>query len=1064
MTDSIRVYLKEVAAIQRGGKFTEHSFRAALQKLLRELLPGVDITNEPGRIMEGGAPDYVLKRDQIPLGYIEAKNIDKSLDDKLFADQFGRYLQSLDNLVFTNYLQFRFHRDGDTKPVAEVDIAELHKGKIKPLPDNFAHFEALITNFGAYQGQTITTAADLARRMADKAKLLAQNIAAALAIDEKNENAAADNAAADNELRDQLKGFRETLIADIKPAEFADIYAQTVAYGMFAARLHDPSPATFTRQEAAELIPKSNPFLRKLFQHIAGYELDARIRWIVDDLADIFRAAAVQELMEDYGKATQQNDPFLHFYETFLGAYDKKLRKSRGVWYTPEPVVNFIVRAVDSILKTEFGLQRGLADSAKVSVGGKSIHRVQILDPAAGTGTFLADIVKFIHESFRGQLGVWPNYARDDLVPRLHGFEILMASYAMAHVKLEMILNDAECRLRDGQRLQVFLTDSLENRAGEGETKEIPFAQWLVNEAKGAEEVKQNMPVMVVIGNPPYNILSSNLSKAQREMVEVYKFVDGERIKEKGALQFEKNINNDYVKFIRCGQRYVDTNGEGVLAYINSNSFLDSPTFRGMRWHLLRSFDKIYILDLHGDSNKKEASPDGSPDKNVFDIQQGVTINLFVKTGKKEKDALGEVFHFDLFGERESKYEFLWGHNLAEIQFEKIKIQAPKYSFVPTDYVAQNEYEQGFSLPQLFVKYGAGVITAHDKFVIDFDKETLVKRFNRFRSSAENPEDLHQNFDVKKKQGWNILDGWRNLQNCADVGEFVRPITVRPFDVRHIFYERKLVWGRSFPTMRHVHNAENIGLIFPRRSMEKGTPVFLAKNMIDKRGAHSWAETVGYLAPLYLYPDEKQKTIGGEAERKPNLNADIVQQLADQIGLRFVAEKTDDANTFAPVDLLDYIYAALHSPTYREKFREFLKIDFPRVPYPRDGKHFRTLAKLGAELRALHLLESVKLNTLITTYPEPGDNTVTRSIVKGDFEVTDPAVGLGRVWLNATQYFGEVPQTAWDFTVGGYQPAQKYLKDRKDRALTPDEIRHYQQIIVALVETAKLMAQIDAVA
>ena len=1045
----IPAYLKAVAERHRRGDATEHSYRGDLEILLRALLPGVDITNEPRRITDCGAPDYVLKRNQIPLGYIEAKNIDKSLDDKTFRDQFNRYLQSLDNLIFTNYLEFRFHRDAETKPVATVAIAELHGGKIKPRPQNFDEFTNLIENFGAYQGQTITTAADLARRMADKAKLLAQNIAEALAADEKAQNLSAE----DSELKNQLKGFRETLIADIKPAEFAGIYAQTVAYGMFAARLHDPTPATFTRQEAAELIPKSNPFLRKLFQHIAGYELDSRIRWIVDDLADIFRASEVHELMKDYGRATQQNDPFLHFYETFLGAYDSKLRKSRGVWYTPEPVVNFIVRAVDAVLKSEFGLRRGLADSAKISVGGKAVHRVQILDPAAGTGTFLADIVKFIHASFRGQHGVWPDYARDDLIPRLHGFEILMASYAMAHVKLEMILNDTECELRAGQRLQVFLTDSLENRAGAGETKEIPFAQWLVNEAKGAEKVKQNMPVMVVIGNPPYSIISSNLSKAQREMVEIYKFVDGKRIKEKGALQFEKNINNDYVKFIRCGQQYIDRNGEGVLAYINSNSFLDSPTFRGMRWHLLRSFDKIYILDLHGDSNKKEVSPDGSPDTNVFDIQQGVSINLFVKTGKKAKDALGEVFHFDLFGARESKYEFLWGHDLAEIRFEKIKIRAPKYSFVPTDYAAQSEYEQGFSLPELFVKYGAGVITAHDKFVIDFDKETLVKRFDLFKSSTGNPEELHQNFDVKKKKGWNILDGWRNLKDCADVGEFVHPITVRPFDVRHIFYERKLVWGRSFPTMQHVLNAENIGLIFPRRSMEKGTPVFLAKNMIDKRGAHSWAETVGCLAPLYLYPDENQKTIGDEVARKPNLNADIVQQIAAKLGMKFTPEKTEDAGAFAPVDILDYIYAVLHSPAYRNKFREFLKIDFPRVPFPRDRKHFRALAKLGAELRALHLMESEKLNTLITTYPEPGDNTVTT--VK---------FGAGKARINATQYFGDVPPAAWAFYIGGYQPAQKYLKDRKSRALTPDEIHHYQKIIVALTETAKVMKQIDAVA
>ena len=1051
---AIRTYLKETAAIQSGGEFTEHSFRGALQKLLQAHLPGVDITNEPGRIMEGGAPDYVLKLNQIPLGYIEAKNIDKSLDDKAFGDQFNRYLQSLDNLIFTNYLEFRFHRNAETKPVATVAIAELHNGKIKPRPQNFTHFENLIANFGAYQGQTITTAADLAGRMADKAKLLAQNIAEALAADEKAQNLSAE----DSELKNQLKGFRETLIADIKPAEFAGIYAQTVAYGMFAARLHDPTPATFTRQEAAELIPKSNPFLRKLFQHIAGYELDSRIRWIVDDLADIFRASEVHELMKDYGRATQQNDPFLHFYETFLGAYDSKLRKSRGVWYTPEPVVNFIVRAVDAVLKSEFGLRRGLADSAKISVGGKAVHRVQILDPAAGTGTFLADIVKFIHASFRGQHGVWPDYARDDLIPRLHGFEILMASYAMAHVKLEMILNDTECKLRAGQRLQVFLTDSLENRAGAGETKEIPFAQWLVNEAKGAEKVKRDTPVMVVMGNPPYSAISQNKGKWIKSLIEEYKHVDGEHFGERKHW-----LDDDYVKFIRYGQHYIDRVDEGVLAYISNHSFLDNVTFRGMRWHLLRSFDKIFVLDLHGNAKKKEKSPDGSPDKNVFDIMQGVSISIFVKTGKKAKNALGEVFHCDLFGERESKYEFLWNHEFHEVGYEKLSAVAPYYFFVPKDFGAIDEYEKGFSVADLSPVNVSGIVTARDSLVIDMDKECLVNRIKDFSDAGQSDQAVREKyFGVTSRsqyppgdtRGWKLSVARNNIKDYSH-GDMVKTIAYRPFDNRYVYYTPDMIdWGRE-KLMRHFFSGENVGLIYKRGDVEeRSAPVFVTEHISESR---SWSrpgmQGGEYSAPLYVYPDEKQENIGDEVARKPNLNADIVQQIAAKLGMKFTPEKTNDANTFAPLDILDYIYAVLHSPTYRKKFREFLKIDFPRVPFPRDRKQFRALAKLGAELRALHLMESEKLNRLITTYPEPGDNTVTT--VK--FEA-------GKARINATQYFGDVPPAAWAFYIGGYQPAQKYLKDRKSRALTPDEIHHYQQIIVALVETAKVMKQIDAVA
>ena len=1051
----IHAYLKAVAGRLRHGGATEHSYRGDLETLMRALLPGVAITNEPSRV-ECGAPDYVLTRNTIPLGYIEAKDVDKSLDDRAHREQLQRYLRSLDNFAFTNYLEFRFYRDNETKPVADIAIAELRDGKIKPLPQNFAQFSDLVENFGAYQGRTITAADGLAQRMANKARMLARVIAEALTADEKNDGGVSEE---DSALRDQLKAFRETLIADIEPAEFADIYAQTVAYGMFAARLHDPTPATFTRQEAAELIPKSNPFLRNLFQHIAGYELDSRIRWIVDDLADVFRASAVHELMKAYGKATQRNDPFLHFYETFLGAYDAKLRKSRGVWYTPEPVVNFIARAVDAILKKEFGLRRGLADSEKITVGGKPTHRVQILDPAAGTGTFLANIVKHIHESFHGQRGVWPDYARDDLIPRLHGFEILMAPYAMAHVKLEMILNETGCKLRDGQRLRVFLTDSLENRAAKGQTREFPFARWIANEAKGADQVKRDTPVMVVVGNPPYSGESVNKGEWITGLMDAYKREPGGgRLKEKNA----KWINDDYVKFIRCGQHFIDRTGYGVLAYINNHSFLDNPTFRGMRWSLLQSFDAIYIIDLHGNSKKKEVSPDGSPDKNVFDIQQGVSINLFVKARAKKNNRAARVFHHDCYGERESKYQFLWGNELRQVDFAELKPQAPQYFFVPKDYELQGEYEQGFSVNDLFPVNSVGIVTARDAFTIYHTPQDLKAAIARFR--AMDDETARTEFSLgRDARDWKVSLARKDMEENIFAGNNDEPVPIcyRPFDVRHTYYTGNSKGFHCMPrgeVMRHFLGGENVGLITSRITKDDFS-VLCTKHIAAHKSATLY--DISYIFPLYRYPDEKQTRIGGETSRNPNLNADIVKAIAEKLGLRFTPEKTDTRNAFAPLDLLDYIYAVLHSPAYRTKFREFLKTDFPRVPYPRDKKQFRALARLGAELRALHLMESAKLEQLITTYPEPGDNTVTRRILKDDYEITAAAKRLGKVWINDSQYFGNLPQTAWDFRIGGHQPAQKYLKDRKGRPLTPDEIRHYQKIIVALAETAKVMQKID---
>ena len=1033
-------YLKQLNTTHNSGVSTEHSFRADLQQLIEALLPAVHITNEPRRI-ECGAPDYVLARDGIPLGYIEAKDLDKSLDDKAHHAQLKRYVEALDNLIFTNYLEFRFYRDGDMKPQATVAIAELRGGKIKPLPQNFTKFEDLIQTFGTYHGQTITAADDLAARMASKARLLADTIGKALG---------AENEVAESRTLDaQMRAFKKILIADITVEKFADVYAQTIAYGMFAARLHDPRPADFSRHKAAKLIPKSNPFLKKFFGYIADYELDERIRWIVDNLADIFRATEVEELMKDFGKATQRTDPFIHFYETFLGKYDKKERKSRGVYYTPEPVVAFIVRAVDDILKTEFRLADGLASAEKttVTMEGKptEIHKVQILDPATGTGTFLAEVVKQIYQQFAGQKGAWHGYVKENLTPRLSGFEVLMAPYAMAHLKLEMILREAGCELGD-DRLRVFLTNSLEEHHPDTETL---FAAWLSDESREANTIKRDVPVMVVLGNPPYFGESTNKGEWITDLLQNYKQEPGGgKLKERNS----KWLNDDYVKFIRYGQHLIDRTGEGVLAYVNNHSFLDNPTFRGMRWSLLQSFDAIYIIDLHGNSKRKETAPDGSADKNVFDIQQGVSINLFVKTGEKKNGELARVFHYDLYGERESKYEFLWGNDLKQVDFAELKPPLPQYFFVPMDYELQNEYGKGFSVNELFVTNGAGITTAHDDFSIDMNRNNLLQTYKKFQACSRDAELLHQQFNVRKKKGWNILNGYDNIKDEPNLDKYIKPITYRPFENRFIFYESTLVWRTVEQVMRHFVVNQNVGLIFPRRSMEKGTPVFLSKNIIDKRGGHSWAETISYVAPLYIYSDEKQTNIDDQPTRKPNLNPDIIKTIADQLALRFTPEKTDDDNTFAPIDLLDYIYATLHSPTYRRKYREFLKIDFPRVPYPANQKQFRALAKLGAELRALHLMESPKLNTLITTYPQPGDNIVTAI-----------QFAEGKVSINKTQHFTNVPQTAWTFQIGGYHPAQKYLKDRKNRALTSDEIKHYQKVIVALTETAGVMDEIDKI-
>lgn len=621
---TLEQYIENINQRYKIGNATEHTFRGDLQNLLEALVPTIRATNEPKR-QSCGAPDYILTKKEIPIGFIEAKDIgDKDLDGTKKTgnkEQFDRYKASLNNLIFTDYLNFHLYRDGEL--ITKISIGEITEKGIQPLLENFSTFENLIKDFCSHIGQTIKSPKKLAEMMAGKARLLSGVIEKVLTSDEANQE--------DSTLKDQMNAFKQILIHDITPKGFADVYAQTIAYGMFAARLHDPTLPTFSRQEAAELIPKSNPFLRKLFGYIAGPDIDDRIKWIVDSLVEIFLACNVEEILKNYGKSTKMEDPIIHFYETFLSEYDPKLRKARGVWYTPQPVVNFIVRAVDDILKTEFDLPQGLADTSKtkikVDVQGKrveqDVHKVQILDPATGTGTFLAEVVKHIHKKFQGQQGIWSNYVENHLLPRLNGFELLMASYAMAHLKLDLLLKETGYKPTKDQRFRVYLTNSLEEHHQDTGTL---FANWLSTEANEANHIKRDNPVMVVIGNPPYSVSSSNKGEWINGLLDDYKKDLNER-----NIQ---PLSDDYIKFIRYGQHFIEKTGEGILAYISNNSFIDGIIHRKMREELMKTFDKVYILDLHGNAKKKETAPDRSADQNVFDIMQGVSINIFVKKKK----------------------------------------------------------------------------------------------------------------------------------------------------------------------------------------------------------------------------------------------------------------------------------------------------------------------------------------------------------------------------------------------------------------------------------------------
>lgn len=706
----------------------------------------------------------------------------------------------------------------------------------------------------------------------------------------------------------------------------------------------------------------------------------------------------------------------MHFYEDFLGEYDSKLKKSRGVYYTPQPVVDFIVRAVDDILKRDFNLSMGLADCSmidhevvneqyvKAKKGLKEIpknirkrmHRVQILDPATGTGTFLAAVIRQIYANMDGQRGAWNNYVEQHLLPRLNGFELMMASYTIAHLKLNMVLRETGYTPQSDQRLRVYLTNSLEEFNAETGTL---FSLAISQEANEASRIKRDCPVMVMIGNPPYSGESQNKGEWIMDKMKSYK-------KEPGGIQplKERNpkwINNDYVKFIRLAQDYVERNGEGIVAFINPNNFMADPTFRGMRWKLLEVFDKIYTIDLHGSSKKNETCPDGSKDENVFDIMQGVSINILIKTGKKDKGQLGKVYHKDLFGTRKQKYDFLDRSSIVNVGYNELYPIPPMFFFVPKDFAPKDEYNAGFKVNDLFQSFNVGVVTSNDAMLVN-----------------------HNVIDLKK----NVVAINDKFYNEALECKFA----YRALDNRWLYYDEKMIERARKDVMKHIFKRDNVAMAVGRQCVDDWRYVFVSDTVTNFNYiATAGRLGAGYIFPLWLYSEDG--TI-----KKQNFNEEIVQKIEESLG-----------ETIEPQELFDYIYAVLHSPSYRTKYKEFLKIDFPRIPYPESKEEYHRLADLGGQLRRLHLMQDVPAPQH-AKFDNDGSNTVDK------LEYKD-----GCVWINKEQCFADVPELAWNFYIGGYQPAQKWLKDRKGRVLTYDDITHYRQIITILLETDRLMKEID---
>ena len=1070
MSNPQKSYLQQLAAERSGGRATEHSFRPALKTLV-EALGGDSITatNEPTRVA-CGAPDFIVERGGVPIGHIECKKIGADLDEAERSEQLLRYRAGLPNLILTDYLRFRWFRDGELR-MKEVQLSRPEPGEQQILRGNGSALKAMFDGFFAAEPPVVENPDELAKRMAALAHLLREGVLHLLIEESGKEK---------NPQRDLFEAYRRVLMRGLSEEDFADMYAQTVAYGLFAARRLEPLGRHFSRKCA--LFTPTTPFLNDILLRLAGPNMDNRISWIADDLASLLGRADMAAILRHFGSGSEERDPVVHFYENFLAAYDPRLREMRGVYYTPESVVSYIVRSVDYLLRKKFGLSEGIADYSKIPgpAGQSKQHRVLILDPAAGTGTFLAHVIQHIYEIICEEVGrgAWASYAREHLLQRLFGYEFLMAPYAICHMKLDLKLDQTgakfnfsaesgSARSTNGDRLHVYLTNTLES-AADSVNGNLFMAHELEREAKSANAVKSEKPVMVVLGNPPYSGHSANKSEWIEDLMRGndggkccanYFTVDGEPLCERNP----KWLNDDYVKFIRFAQWRIEQTGEGIIGFITNHAWLDNPTFRGMRQSLLDSFDEIYVLDLHGNARKKERAPDGGRDENVFDIQQGVAISRFVKNrAKKRKKQRAQVHHADLWGERKAgkdggKSGWLEENDVKTTQWTALAPKAPLYLFVPRDDELAKEYERGWKITEIFPVNGVGTTTARDDMVIDFERESLLQRVALFRDSRDSDEALCEQLGISMKKGWNIEKARENIRDERDLSSYVQPILYRPFDERLIFYHDSLVWRTVRQVMRHMFTGENMGLIMARQGTGEGfTHAFVSKTLID--GHITRGNNIGYLAPLYLYP-----TPGGASENEagpaPNLNPEFITALEQRLGLAFTPGKKA-ARKFTPEDIFHYIYAVLHSPAYRSRYAGFLKSDFPRIPLPESVATFRTLAKLGAKLAALHLMETEppKANSLKFS---AGDECRIERVRYAEPSPSANGARKGRIWISKKQYIEPVPPEVWNFTIGGYQPAKKWLADRKGRTLTHSDIVHYRRICATLAQTHRLMATID---
>lgn len=936
--------------------------------------------------------------------------------------------------------------------------------------------------------EVITTSKQLALALADLAKKIRARVRAVLRYEDGF-----------GQVRKLEAAFRAALIHDLSDDDFADMYAQTITYGLFSAAVS--RPAGIHGDNIVDMVPVTNPFLRdmlKTFLHLSGRK--GRIDFDelgIQEVTSLLNSpnTHLDAVLRDFDNRNPQEDPVVHFYENFLDVYDGERRKRRGVYYTPKPVVSYIVGSVHELLQTEFQLAHGLADTAtwgdmlkqrpdlkfppltdepgeKKNISASEFF-VQILDPATGTATFLVEVIGLIHRHLEAKWksgglkalpelpatsfprqptdfsDYWNQYVASALLPRLHGYELMMAPYAIAHMKIGLKLWETGYRFGADERARIFLTNALEPWV-----KQLPLIGFdaLAYEAAAVNEIKRHKRFTVVIGNPPYAGISSNMTQYAQRIVDAYKIVDGAALNERKLW-----LQDDYVKFIRKAQTTIDTTRVGVFGYITNHGYLDNPTFRGMRQSLLGTFSRLRVLDLHGNSNKKEQSPDGSVDKPVFDIKQGVAICLATRGGG---DAA--VAHADLWGSRESKYAWLAKHKASNTAFAPLTPDSPLYFFEPQNTDFREEYNAGWKINEVMSVHCAGFITARDHFVVALDKETLLDRIGDFANLKFSDAEIRMRYfegcgSAKyldgDTRGWKVPAARRRVAGDKKWRDRVRTCLYRPFDSRPIYWADWMIdWPRP-EVMRHMFANRALALS-TSRSVEIGTFEHVLCTRLPL-GHHTVSlKEVNYMFPLYLLPDDDAKhSLSLRSEREPNFAPAFLRAISARLN---VSQKGDHdlPASLTPEDIFHYAYAVFHSPGYRSRYAEFLKIDFPRLPLTGNLELFRALARLGGELVSLHLLESPKLAQPITEF-----------IGSRHPEVEKVTWSKNTVWIDKAQATGckGVREEVWNFHIGGYQVCQKWLKDRKGRTLTKADQTHYGKIVIALAETIRLMKEIDQV-